>query len=246
MLSPKLNGNQLKLIAVAAMLIDHIGYLIGNYYLFYSREYYQTWQMVYIIMRGIGRIAFPIFCFMLVQGFIHTSSRRRYLCRIGIFAAISELPYNWMLSGTWWEPQRQNVFFTLFLGLVMLQLLEIIGEKKSFQTELLLQMAVIGVAGILAWGLRVDYTYWGIILIAILYLARTKRIYQCALGFLWQMWCEPLLIWKIGLLCSFTLLLFYDETRGRKTNRNWQQYFFYWFYPAHMLVLTAASLWLSR
>lgn len=246
MLRLKLNGNQLKLIAVVTMLIDHIGYLIGAHYLFYRREYYETWRLVYILLRGIGRIAFPVFCFMLAEGFIYTSDRRRYICRIGIFAAISELPYDWMQSGTWWDLQHQNVFFTLFLGLVMLQLMEMISEKSSLEIKRLLQMAVICAAGALAWVLRTDYSYWGIMLIAIFYLVRQNRIYQCGLGFLWQMWCEKLLFWKIGLFCAFVLLLFYDGTRGRKNGRKWQQYFFYWFYPAHMLVLTAAALWLIR
>lgn len=246
MLRPKLNGNQLKLIAVVTMLIDHIGYLMGKHYLFYRQDYYDTWRMVYILLRGIGRIAFPIFCFMLVEGFIHTSNRQRYICRMGVFAVISELPFNWMESGTWLDLQRQNVFFTLFLGLVMMRLMEKISEKKFFETELMLQMAVICATSALAWVIRTDYSYWGIMLIAIFYLVRKNRIYQFILGFLWQMWCEELLLWKIGLLCSFVLLLLYDGTRGRKTDWKWQQYFFYWFYPIHMLVLTAVSLWIGR
>lgn len=246
MLSPKLNGNQLKLIAVITMLIDHIGYLMGRDYLFYNQSYEAAWRMVYIFLRGVGRIAFPIFCYMLVQGFVHTSNRRRYLYRMAAFAIISELPYNWMVSGSWWEPQHQNVFFTLFLGLVMLQLIETIKERIISKTGVLLQMAVICVISGLAWVIRSDYDYWGIMLIAILYLFRNNRIYQCGLGFLWQMWCEALLIWKAGLFCSFFLLLLYDGTRGRKSNSKWQQYFFYWFYPAHMLVLTAISLWIGK
>ena len=246
MLSPKLNGNQLKLIAVVTMLIDHIGYLIGKYNLFYRQDYAETWRMVYVLLRGIGRIAFPIFCFMLVEGFQHTGNRRRYLGRMAIFAVISELPYNWMVSGNWWDPQHQNVFFTLFLGLLMMQLMEMISEKSSFETGRLLQMAVICGAGILAWVMRTDYSYWGIVLIAILYLARQNRLTQCILAFLWQMWCEELLLWKAGLLCSFVLLLLYDGTRTRTAGRKWQQYFFYWFYPVHILVLTAVGLWISK
>ena len=99
----------LKLLAMISMAIDHTGAL-----LFPGNE----------VLRLIGRIAFPIYCFLLAEGFVYTSSRRRYLIRMAVWSVISEPVFDFAFYRTWWEPAYQNVFFTLFLGLTALWLLE--------------------------------------------------------------------------------------------------------------------------
>ena len=87
------NGNQLKLIAVISMLVDHMAYLFIGVGLLtpalQAGEEVPALFLLYRVLRAIGRMAFPVFCFLLVEGFLHTKSRRRYAIRLGIFSLIS-------------------------------------------------------------------------------------------------------------------------------------------------------------
>lgn len=129
-----LSGSALKLLACILMLIDHTGVLIlANYkpalrVLFTIGSTEITW---YRIVRDIGRSAFPIFCFLLMEGFLHTHSRRKYGQNLLLFALISEIPWNFMFSNTWHYPDTQNVFFTLFLGYLGLCALEALWEEAT-------------------------------------------------------------------------------------------------------------------
>ena len=80
----------------------------------------QGWYWVDFALRVIGRFAFPIFAFLLVQGFLYTRSVPRYLARLTAFALISELPFDLATGDCWYDPGHQNVFFTLATGLVTL------------------------------------------------------------------------------------------------------------------------------
>ena len=99
-----LSGSMLKLLACIAMLIDHTGAIILSHYppalteLFYINGKGITF---YRIVRDIGRCAFPIFCFLIVEGFLHTHDRRKYGRNLLLFALISEIPWNFMFSNTW-------------------------------------------------------------------------------------------------------------------------------------------------
>lgn len=127
------SGSTIKLIAIIAMFIDHIaatvlqrmmmraGYMLATI----SPESMTNWIAAhkslfipYIVMRAIGRFGFPIFCFLLVQGFIHTHNRKKYALRLFLFALISEIPFDFAFSGTWFFSSYQNVFFTLFFGML--------------------------------------------------------------------------------------------------------------------------------
>ena len=109
-----LNGNQLKLIAVVSMLCDHAAIRLLAYGLIPAlRETgadaaADLWNQVFWILRSVGRMAFPIYVFLLVEGFCHTANRRRYAMRLGIFALLSEVPYDLLLFGKPWEkiPKR--------------------------------------------------------------------------------------------------------------------------------------------
>lgn len=193
------NGNQLKLIAVVSMLVDHMAYLfIGVGMLtpaLQAGEEVPALFLLYRVLRAIGRMAFPVFCFLLVEGFLHTKSRRRYAIRLGIFSLISEIPFDLLTSGTrlFVDWSSQNVMITLFLGLLMMEVLERLDIRKKnildqgrnyssgiFQLELMAQLFVIFFFCVAAWIVRCDYDYTGIMLIAIFYWFRWDRK-QCAL-----------------------------------------------------------------
>ncbi len=138
-------GSTIKIIAVAAMLIDHIagalivrmlteeglialdagGYLKGAlYWLLESGLIY----IIYSVMRLIGRLGFPIFCFLLVEGFQKTGNLKKYILRLGLFALISEVPFDLAFSGRFLEFGYQNVYFTLFIGILALCAFDILGK----------------------------------------------------------------------------------------------------------------------
>ena len=246
------NGNQLKLIAVVSMIIDHIAYLfIGEGMLapaMQAGKELPAFLMLYRVMRVIGRIAFPIFCFLLVEGFLHTKSRQRYAIRLGLFALISEIPFDLFISGNKffvnWE--FQNVMITLLLGLIMLELLERLDIRKknaldqgrshisgAFQPELLAQLFVIFLFCAIAWIVRCDYGYIGIMLTALFYWFRWDRKQMCIMGFLWMAVLNQIPVYLPTLALSFVLIFLYNGTRGRGKSK----YAGYFFYPVHMAAL---------
>lgn len=134
----KMSGSTLKIIALVSMLIDHMAAVLlpypmmehGVYYLGFSLEYAATvlgegpagWlYILYQIMRRLlGRLAFPIYCFLLVEGFERTHSRAKYALRLFLFTIISEVPFDLAFNGRIFYTHYQNVFFTLFLGVLMM------------------------------------------------------------------------------------------------------------------------------
>ena len=132
-----ISGSTVKIIAVVAMLIDHLAaalltrILISNGMMdvLMSEDYGQIMQWVadnavlyygMSAMRMIGRLGFPIFCFLLVEGFQKTRNIRKYVFRLGLFALISEIPFDLACSGKVLEFGYQNVYFTLFIGILSL------------------------------------------------------------------------------------------------------------------------------
>ena len=131
-----ISGSTIKIIAVAAMLIDHIAAALLTRILIerglleigmQDMEQQINWVMenaaLYygmMIMRLIGRLGFPIFCFLLVEGFQKTRSVRKYAIRLGIFALVSEIPFDLATSGKVLEFGYQNVYFTLLVGILAL------------------------------------------------------------------------------------------------------------------------------
>ena len=142
-----LTSYQLKWIAVLSMITDHIGAV------FYPDEQ---------IFHQVGRIAFPIFAYLLVEGFFYTRDVFRYMMRLGIFAIISEIPFDLLFQGRVLEFSHQNIFFTLFLGVFLMYELSLPGNWKVRGLKAILIMWASSV-------LRVDYSYMGILLIFIYY-----------------------------------------------------------------------------
>lgn len=112
------SGSTVKIIAVAAMLIDHTAAVV--LFRMLRTEWNDGLYSLYSIMRDIGRLGFPIFCFLLVEGFQRSKNLKKYALRLGIFAFVSEIPFNLAITGHWFHSGYQNVYFTLLLGLTAL------------------------------------------------------------------------------------------------------------------------------
>ena len=107
----KFSGYDLKFIAVITMLIDHLGASLLWRYIDFIHAYSDDILMsLYTLMRYVGRMAFPIYCFLLVEGFLHTKSVFKYALRLGAFALISEVPFDLALNQSLWAPYSNNVF----------------------------------------------------------------------------------------------------------------------------------------
>lgn len=238
MIDKHLSGNQLKLIAAVSMLADHVGYLlIGDGTILPLKAEgvpYAFWWIVYLVCRVIGKAAFPIFAFLLVEGYFHTRNWRKYALRLGIFALVSEIPFDLVDEQKLVSWRMQNVFFALLLGLLMIRILEHIRRHMAGEIGLLLQLLVIGLSCGCAWAMHVDYDYIGIMMIALCYWFRQEREQLCMMGFVWMGVMMRHIYYLPGYAAAFLLIWFYNGKRG---GRKIKQYGFYLFYPVHLVIL---------
>lgn len=238
-----LTGSTLKIIAMVTMFIDHIGAAVLARMLMAAgageldntnTELVMEWVNAnadiygaYTICRMIGRIAFPIFCFLLVEGFLHTSDAKKYAIRLFAFALISEIPFDLAFSSKVLEFEYQNVFFTLAIGLVTMMAYKKV-EEREFQnrfTKILVQILVGLLGAFAAQLLHTDYGMMGVLVIILFYVVRDNRFYQIAAGIV--LFIENMTAWF-----AFLPILAYNGKRG--LNMKWG---FYAFYPVHLLVL---------
>lgn len=238
-----ISGSTLKMIAVITMLIDHtaagvlarylsmkgIGSLDMNDMEAVNQWFAQNGQLyaVYAAMRMIGRIAFPIYCFLLIQGFEHTKNRMQYAARLFIFAAVSEVPFDLLFNGKPLEFGYQNVFFTLFLGLMAVSGIHWLQNRQGLHASYrtLGLIAVIAGCALMAQNMRTDYAATGVLCIVTLYLFRKNKKYQILAG------CV-VFIWELTAPLAFIPIALYNGKRGWNA-----KYVFYLFYPVHILVL---------
>lgn len=233
-----ISGSTIKIIAVAAMLIDHIaaailerqmiakGYLSNNVLSLDGMGLY----IVYFAMRLIGRLGFPIFCFLLVEGFQRTRNVKKYALRLGLFALVSEIPFDYAFCGKAYYPTYQNVYFTLLFGLLALWGIDYIGKRSLPKVvALLLQAAVAAACMCAAHFLQTDYAAMGVLTIVVMYIFRKWRVVSMLMG------CIVLTLMSISEITAFFALIpiaLYNGSRGLK-----MKYFFYGFYPVHLALL---------
>lgn len=212
----RLDGTMLKLIACLSMLIDHLGAVCFS---------------GMIAFRIIGRLAFPIYCFLLVEGAVHTHDMKKYMLRMGIFALISEIPFDLAFYHQLVYPGHQNVFFTLGLGLLAIWFLEHPIENLDIP-DALYKFLVIIAAGLIAEFFNTDYGFTGVAVICIFYYLREQPLLKYLIA--------AILLAAMGGVEVYAVLalipiLLYNGQRGRQTKA--MQYGFYVFYPAHLLLL---------
>lgn len=209
------NNFTLKMIAIICMVIDHVGYI-----------FFPSVQA----FRAIGRIAFPIFCFLIVEGFYHTRNHLNYLIRLMIFAVLSEIPFDLAFHGALFDWQYQNVFITLALGLLAIFCLEETNAHRRFVIPLIL-------IWIIAYFIHCDYGAGGVILICMFYLTQKTpwvRLFLCTL-ILYTFWGT----WELYGIIAMIPITLYNGKRGPSAKM-----VFYWFYPIHLLVLYAIAMYL--
>lgn len=181
----------------------------------------------YRIMRDIGRMAFPIFAFLLTEGFVHTSDRRRYGERLLAFALISEIPWNLLHAGTIFYFESHNVFFTLFMGYLGLCLLERLKDEDVPAARLaaggLIALFVVAVVG------NADYGPRGFGLVLVLYLLRGQPAPRAVLG-------SCVLNTPLFVSLAYLPIGMYNGQRGFVKGPV-IKLLFYAIYPVHMLVL---------
>lgn len=234
---PAFSGTALKRIACVSMLLDHTGvscienrvlnhnsaWILGNLGEAFRAQ--PAPLVLDLLLRAVGRLAFPIYCFLLIEGFVHTYSVKRYLGRMLLFAFVSEVPFDWALLGKPFVWDYQNVFWTLFLGLLAMVLMQRADGDNPPTLRGLLPAAACAVA---AEALRADYGAAGVILIVALYCLRGDRKRQCSALAL-------LTLYEITAPLAAVLVWFYTGKRGKCGKA--EKFLYYVFYPAHLILL---------
>lgn len=228
-----LNGFHLKLIAICTMLIDHMGYTLFPGVMW---------------LRCVGRVAFPIFCFLIAEGCVYTHDRKKYAARLLVFALLSEIPYNLMNSGMIWDPYDQNVLWTLLTGALVCWLIDW-ALKKCTPLSFVLTGAAMVAAYWLLEAFRTDYGGWGMLLVAAFY-----GVHRAPSGAVVKMIAQAfgLAFFSIGVmggylsielwsLAALVPIWLYNGQRGFSNKA--VQYGFYAFYPVHILALSLIAIY---
>lgn len=271
-LSGRIDAALLKKIAIVTMFIDHL--TLTCLEVATNEEHtrimytFPGGTMLDQIGRGIGRFAFPVFCFLIVEGFIYTRNRWKYLIRLLIFAAVAHVPFN-LMAFPYSERRHTDTIFTLAAGYVLIwgitELSRFLPEKYRpvpfavrsrggaaaagpevdalllklpAQLDNLAVRAVLFLApsALLTYGIcrlakwaGCDYSYGGVLCILILYLFYRARDFSLVAAWLWLTYYNSS---ELLALTGFSLIRCYNGNRGKQN-----KYFFYIFYPGHLLLL---------
>lgn len=233
-----LTSNMLRILAMAFMICDHLWAKVvpGNDWMTY-----------------VGRMTFPIFAFMISEGFIHTSNLKKYILRLLAFAVISEIPFNLFYGGSWFYPYHQNVMFTLLFGLLAIMLID--KAKKNRDAKTIVKSALLVILlGIASFICFVDYGFWGFLIVIMFYLFRNFPFAWLAqLAAMVIINCELfegqfIVVDLFGKSFEFATQGFavfslipiwlYGGRKGKSSKI--MQYGFYAFYPLHMIIIYLA------
>ena len=213
-----LDGTSLKLIAMISMVFDHVGDM------FFPGA---LW------MRMIGRLAMPLFSFCIAEGYAHTKNKQRYLLRMGVFALVSEIPFDLAFEGRV-GLGHQNIMLSFFLAILALMLFDRIrGEGKEHAAgKTLLGILCVCAVAVLALVLRADYTLFAVLAVFLFYVLRKRHpLLRCGAGVGFLALTRTVGYYRVTGLSLIPLLL-YNGKRGRGL-----KWLFYAFYPGHLLLL---------
>lgn len=255
----------LKIIAIVSMTLDHFAKIIGQGGLLQlysdpvsamnSLDALRLTSFIPHLMEVLGRMAFPLFAFMLAEGCAKTRSMPRYLGRLALFAVISEPVYYFAFG---FEPNVDglfsnlaqlrftNVFFTLFIGVFAVYIYQKLTAKYGAKGSIIASIIAVFLS-FAAGFFNTDYGAMGVLLIVALYLTRGRRGVQCAVIVLWAvaLYSGGYLLTSglsgalsgfeevLGACLACIPIMLYNGERGRR-----MKWTFYVYYPAHLLALT--------
>ena len=242
----ELTAAVLHIIAMTLMLMDHLWATLLP-----AREW----------LTCAGRVAFPIFAFMAVEGYFHTRSFKKYILRMLLFAVLSEIPFDLMFGGTWFSPVHQNVLWTFLLSLLGVGLMEQVRKKGKTWMYLLVCVLVVLAGLVLGTLCMVDYYGVGVLTVFVFYFLHGRK-WWCFLGQLAALyWLNVELLGGLmypvqlfgmefelcqqglALLALIPIWLY----RGRQGYHSKPfQYLCYAFYPVHMLLLVVVLNFINR
>jgi len=228
------SGFALKYIALITMTLDHIAAVLLPYD-----------SSLYTAFRGIGRIAFPLYCFLLVEGYLHTSNKKAYAGRLFLFAILSEIPFDTALfhfplvtvpSALF---SHQNVFFTLTAAFLAMWLMDYYWFKTRWTG-----FAWLAVLGFIAELLHFDYGLTGVLVVMILFICTKYRpdippIFRALLTVLPLF--SPYSVSGICVVFAAPFMIFYNGQKGSPLPGDryfpGAKYLFYLYYPVHLLII---------
>lgn len=232
-----LSAAALHILAMALMLCDHLWATLLPA---------QEW------LTCVGRLAFPMFAFMAVEGYFHTRSFKRYALRMLVFALLSEIPFDLMYGGAWFYPVHQNVIWTLLIGLLGIRAMEAVREKGKLWLYVLTCVGVTALGAALGTLGMVDYYGSGVLTVFVFYFFHGREWWKLLGQILALYWINvrmlggqvyPMTILGmdvelsqqgLALLALVPIWLY----RGRQGYHSRAfQYVCYAFYPVHMLIL---------
>lgn len=220
-----LSGAGLKRIAIISMLIDHVNKALIYPNLVSNNGVLAITSDLFDI---IGRIAFPLFCFLLVEGYFKTRSRKKYLLTLLIFGVISEVPFDMFTTASFFNMNWNNVMFTLSLVLITIWSIDILKEKMQNRPKVLwyfVSFIIVIIMCFVAMCFSLDYEHHAILIGYFFYLFHDVPLFAIPFGYA-SMYTQP---WA---LLGFGLTLTYNGERGKQNKM-----LNYWFYPAHLLIL---------
>lgn len=219
-----LNGAQLKYIAFLSMLLDHINNALITPYLDGKGPLLHVSNLLSIL----GRVAFPLFMYFLVEGFFKTRSRKKYLMNLLLFALLSEVPFDLFTSRELFNKNWNNMMFTLALSLATIWIVDEMKGRLAKKSKALwygVSVLVVAVMCAVAMFFSLDYDYHAIIVAYLFYIFYEKPLYGAALGYL-------SIIKELYSVLGFAATLTYNGERGKQ--HKWLNYAFY---PVHLLIL---------
>lgn len=202
-------NDMLKILGIIFMVSDHVGLMLFP---------------KYSIFRILGRLAFPTFAYTTATGYVYTKNFKKYMYRLLIFAAISQIPYSMI------EPKRLNVLFTLVLGLWTIHFI----EKRNLLFFIPIAIALF---------LNVDYGIYGISTIVTFYVFRDYKNYNVLIQALITVLYTINYSIPLQLFSLISLVIIYYNFKFRVVIN---KYFFYAFYPLHILLLSIIKYFVFR
>ena len=255
-MNKKFTSYDLKSIACVSMFVDHFGAIflyeciilalntnMEHSLLEFVRNNRDLMISIYDTFRLIGRIAFPIYSFLIVQGFIHTRNVLKYCLRLFLFALISEVAFDIGFNNVLFETYSNNVFFTLGLGLIGIIIISRIEniyhafKDKINKVRLNIGCFLSGLCFVFALGIfadeifRCDYGFSGVLCIICMYIFRNNITIGYILGVLSTVLLNSNMM-QIYALFGLLFVMKYDGEKGKS-----MKYFFYLYYPLHILIL---------